>query len=227
MSDYDTFGADYFRKRQGNDILRQKSYCQERAYLETWLGQKFFQEGLLLDVGCSTGEFIDAIGWNKTCAYGMEISDYARGIASNKGIRFEHNLFNSTGMFDLVVFRGTIQYIPNPFEYIAKSFEALKPGGYILFLATPNTNSFYYRMFKTLPFLEEHLNHWIPCDTSLRMVLRNCGFDVKDVSYPYLGTPYAHIWSDHWKYMRKIFFKTSDRFAFWRSSMTVLAQRPK
>jgi SAM-dependent methyltransferase len=189
------------------------------------LGEKIFRDGQLLDVGCSTGEFIASLGWKIGNAYGMEISSYARSLAEKRGIRFDRDLASSEPFFDLVVFRGTIQYMPNPFEYIRRAAAVLKPGGHILFLATPNTNSPYYRLFKTIPFLEEEVNYWVPCDSAMRMVLRNVGLEVLEIQYPYWRTPYAAPLRDHLKFLRKLFFHTDDKFAFWRSSMSVLAQK--
>lgn len=226
QSDYNSFGKDYFRSRHGNDVLRQKSFKQEKAYLKNHLGGHVFEKGCLLDVGCSTGEFIKAVEWNVENCYGMEISQYARTQAEQAGIKFDKDLFNSTNYFDLIVYRGTIQYIPNPFEYIQKSYDALKPEGCIAFFATPNSNSIYYRLFKTLPFLEEKLNYLIPSDTSLVMNLQNAGFEIVDVSFPYLSTPYASPIVDHVKFLKKLVFKTHDKFPFWKSSMVVLAKKP-
>jgi len=225
MSNYDQFGEDYFRTRRGNDPLRQLNFQQERDYLKHYLCEKLFQEGLLLDVGCSTGEFIEAIGWNVKNAYGMEISTHARAIAEKKGIKFDRHIFNTEDYFDLIVFRGTIQYLPNPFDYMKAAFVALKNGSHVVFLATPNSNSIYYRLFKTLPFLEEHLNYLIPCDKSLTMNLKNCGFKIIDIDFPYLKSPYSRLISDHLKFLKRLVFRTDDRFAFWRSSMNVLAKK--
>jgi SAM-dependent methyltransferase len=225
MSDYNKFGKDYFKSRSGNDPLRNLSFLREKNYILSFLGPNVFESGILLDVGCSTGEFIDAIGWTKDHAFGMEISDYARSIAADKGIRFKKNLLNTDNFFDLVVFRGTIQYFLNPFEYIQRAFACLKPGGHVVFLATPNSNSPYYCLFNTLPFLEEKLNYLIPSDVSLAMNLRNAGFEIIDIDYPYIGTPYASPISDHLRFLRKLIFKTEDKFPFWRSVMSIVARK--
>lgn len=226
MSDYNEFGKDYFKTRVGNDPLRQMSYVQEKGYLASWLGEGIFEAGSLLDVGCSTGEFIEATGWNKAGAYGMEVSEFARGIAESKGINFSRDIFNSDGFFDVVVFRGTIQYIPTPFQYIERAFACLKPGGHVVFLATPNSNSPYYMLFKTLPFLEEKLNYLIPSDASLKMNLINVGFEILSIDYPYIGIPYANPISDHLKFLKKLLFRTNDKFPFWRSMIWVVARKP-
>lgn len=226
MRDYDEFGKDYFRNRLGNDPLRQLSFIREKHYLVSILGKEIFERGTLLDVGCSTGEFIDAIDWNKNRVFGMEISNYARGIAEKKGIRFDKDLFNTDNFFDMVVFRGTIQYLPNPFEYIQRAFACLKQGGHVAFLATPNSNSLYYFLFRTLPFLEEKLNYLIPSDGSLSMNLKNAGFEIVNIDYPYIGSPYANVITDHLKFVTKLILRTEDKFAFWRSMMNVLARKP-
>ena len=178
----------------------------------------------MLDVGCSTGEFLETIGWDLSQAYGMEISEFAKQRAQKAGISFDKHLFSETDFFDLVVFRGTIQYLPSPFEYLYAAYRCLKPGGH-LFLLAPNTGSLYYRLFKTLPFLEEELHFWIPSDTSLTMVLRNCGFKAISVVRPYLGSPYARPVRDHLKFLAKLLFRTKHRFAFWNNIMYVMAQK--
>ena len=226
MTDYEQFGKDYFRNRIGNDPVRLLSFLREKRYLVRFMGSEVFEKGKILDVGCSTGEFIEAIGWNRTGAYGMEISDFARTLAQDKGIRFDKTLFNTRDYFDVVVFRGTIQYLPNPFDCISGAFSCLKPGGHIVFLATPNSNSPYYLLFRTLPFLEEGLNYLIPNDVSLSMNLRNCGFEIVNVEYPYLRSPYAHPIRDHLKFVAKLICRTRDRFPFWRSMMSVVARKP-
>jgi len=225
MSNYDLFGNDYFERRIGNDPLRQQSFLIEKQYIKHKLGPEIFGIGRLLDIGCGTGEFIDALGWSKERAYGIEVSDHARGIATQKGIHFDRGLENSKEFFDLIVYRGTIQYLPNPFDSIYGAHASLRTNGHILFLATPNTNSFYYRHFETLPFLEERLNFWIPSDISLCMVLQNAGFEVREVKYPYFGTPYSRPINDHFKCLRKLLMNTADEFPFWGSSMWVLAKK--
>ena len=103
-----------------------------------------------------------------------------------------------------------------------------KPGGYIAFLATPNTNSPFYRLKKTLPFIDAPRNFYIPDDVGLAQTLTNFGFVVRETRYPYLGTPYAHPLRDHWRFLRNILSPRSTVIphAFWRSSMEMIAQKP-
>jgi SAM-dependent methyltransferase len=226
MASAETYNASYFRTRQGNDPARLAMFEQEKRHLQRVLDRNVFLKGRVLDVGCSTGEFLQAIGWDLHNAWGMEISEFARNKAEGIGIRFDRDLFGETDFFDMVVFRGTIQYLPSPFEYLYGAYRSLKPGG-CLFLTAPNTNALYYRCFKTLPFLEEHIHFWIPCDTSLRMVLSNCGFRDIEQTYPYLGSPYARPVRDHLKFIAKLLFHTDHRFAFWRNIVCVTARKPE
>ena len=75
-------------------------------------------------------------------------------------------------LYDLIIFRGTIQYISDPFQKISDAFESLKSGGKIVFLATPNTRSIYFYLFKTLPFLEDKYMYWLPSDANLQLFLK-------------------------------------------------------
>lgn len=226
MTAAEKYDAAFFRTRDGNDPLRARAFAQEKRLLEERLGQDVFRSGRVLDIGCSTGEFLKSTGWDLSRAWGMEVAEFAREKARGAGISFDRDVFSERDFFDLVVLRGTIQYLPSPFEYLYAAFRALKPGG-ALFVSAPNTNSLYYRLFGTLPFLEEDLHYWIPCDTSLKMVLRNCGFRDVEVRFPYWGSPYARPLRDHARFLAKLLFRTRRGFPFWRNIMYVFATKPR
>jgi len=221
-NNYDQFGSDYFENRVGNDKLRQLSFDLERQYIEKMIGVENLQAANILDVGCSTGEFYEAMKWGYQNKYGMEISEFARSMAESKGIKFDKDISNDN-FFDLIIFRGTIQYLKNPFEYIESAYRSLKKGGKIIFLATPNANSIYFRKFKTLPFLEESLNYYIPTDISLSMNLKNVGFEIRDLRYPYLLSPYSRPIMDHIKFIYKLIFNGNVKFPFWRNMIWLTA----
>jgi len=209
----------YFQNRNLNDKNRLKSFDQEKKFI-----YKYIKQGLVCDVGCSTGEFLDYVDWNGD-KYGMEISKSAKKIAKTSGISFKKDILNQTNFFDIVIFRGTIQHLANPFSYIQHAYNSLKPGGYIVFLATPNSNSLFYKIFNNLPVLKSEYNFYIPSDITLSNILVNNGFEVLEVEKPYLKSPYANYFSDHLKFIKKLIFRTNDAFAFWNSSMNVIAQK--
>ena len=84
MTEY--FNKQYFNNRFENDSKRLKSFQQEKELIN-----QFINKGILLDVGCSTGEFINNLNWNGQ-SYGMEISEYAIENAKLNGIKFDKNL---------------------------------------------------------------------------------------------------------------------------------------
>ena len=218
----DLYGEDYFETRLSNDPERLAQFRSEGELI-----RRYVRSGRAMDVGCSTGEFLSAIDWQDE-RFGMEISEYARAVAVEAGVRFDRDIFSESDYFDLVIFRGTIQHLDEPFKFIKHAFGALRPGGYVVFLATPNINSPFYRLKKTLPFLDAPRNFYVPDDISLAQTLTNFGFVVRETRYPYLGTPYARPLRDHWRFLRNLLSRRSTVIphAFWRSSMEMVAQKP-
>lgn len=214
------FSKDYFTNRFGNDPKRQKSFAQEKDLIN-----KYISSGTLLDIGCSTGEFIQSLGWPGKC-FGMEISPYAISVAMKKGIKFGRDLSNTKNYFDLIIFRGTIQHLDTPFAYLKKTYSALKPGGFVVFLATPNANSIYYKLWNTLPFLAPVANFYIPSDVTLTNAMKNFGFILKEIRYPYLTSPYASFFRDHLNFIKKL-LGFNVKFAFWRNSIELVFQKPR
>lgn len=210
---------EYYANRFGNDPRRQTAFKIEAEYLK-----RFVSKGTMLDVGCSTGEFEDVLAW-RGAVYGMELSDYARGFAERKGIHFDRDLLNSTEFFDLILFRGSIMHIDTPFLYMKESYRALKPGGYLIFLATANANSLYFKLWNTLGFLDPPTNFYIPTDHGLTNALRNFGFEIIDVRYPYWHSPYRRLLKDHFSFVMKL-LGSKRHFAFWRNMMEVVARKP-
>ncbi len=209
----------YFDTRHQNDPKRVRSIQQEKAFIN-----RHVQSGRVCDIGCSTGEFLETMAWPGE-RYGMEISALARSVAEGRGIRFDRSILNEKNFFDLVIFRGTIQHVPFPFLYLHLAYEALRPGGCVVFLATPNANSIYYKLFNTLPMLDAPTNFYIPSDVTLSNSLRNIGFRVVEVEYPYLESPYSAPVSDHLKFIAKCLFRTKVEFAFWKNSMNLIARK--
>lgn len=206
------YDKEYFKNRLENDVKRMESFRNEAS----WMG-KYIKNGNILDVGCSTGEFLNNVKWDGD-KYGMEISEYAQNIAKKNGINFNKNIFTEQDFFDAIIFRGTIQHIDTPLLYIKNSFNSLKKGGYIFFFATPNANSIYYKVWNTLPFLDPKCNFWIPSDKELINVMTNFGFTLIDKRYPYIKSPYSNPIKDHLYFILKL-IGLKVKFPFWRNSM--------
>tara|TARA_B100000941_G_C28495898_1_gene550950 strand:+ start:527 stop:1216 length:690 start_codon:yes stop_codon:yes gene_type:complete len=216
---------DYYisQKRFGNDIKRQKSFVIEKQYIQSLFHKRSLENLKILDIGCSTGEFIKSVFGDGQEIFGIEPSEFASDIASKNGIKIINDISEEDN-FDLIIYRGTIQYIPNPFESIMKTHRALKNKGKIIFLATPNTRSLYYLLFKTLPFLEDDLMYWVPSDICLKRTLENFGFINVELKYPYFKTPYSQPLLDLLRFFVKI-FTNRGKFAFPGNSISVSAEK--
>lgn len=212
--------AEYFEDRNLSDKLRLASYASERE-----LVTKYIKKGTLLDVGCSTGEMIAFYSWDGE-TYGMEIVDYAISEAIKRGVRFDKDLTNRVNYFDVIIFRGTIQHVDTPFLYIKLAMQALKPGGYLFFLATPNADSIYFKLWKTLPFLDmPNDTFFIPHEKWFVQAVENFGFKLCEKRFPYMKSPYANFVKDHFRFLCKI-CGAKVAFPFWKSSMELVFQKP-
>lgn len=212
------YGGGYFVDRIDDD-LRTQMELQEITRLKKYIPKK----GNVLDVGCGLGEFLSLFdhGWDK---YGIEISQYAIRKAKKRGVKF--TIPNKADNFDLVIFRGTIQHLDKPFSEIQKRIKQLKPGGFMVFLATPNTGGLYYRIFQDLPFLDPKRNFLIPSDKMFIHILENLGLKVKKIHYPYKETPYAHPLKDFFFFALRLFGIANKKHAFPKNMMEVYAQKP-
>lgn len=221
MNDFaNLYGDDYFKNRNFNDLKRVKSFEQEKIFIKKYVDL----DSIVCDVGCSTGEFLSAIDWSGP-KFGMDVNNDAIKLAHRSGISFEKDILNSEEFFDVIIFRGTIQHLPDPFGYIQKSYKALKNGGHIVFLATPNANSIVYKLFNTLPALDPKLNFYIPSDITLSNILQNFNFEVIKIARPYLGSPYANPLKDHIRFMNCLLTQSKPKFAFWGSMMNLIAMK--
>lgn len=216
------YDAAYFAQYVSNE-RRSIMYQDEASRI-----QALISGGKILDVGCGVGAFLSHFSPSDWDRHGVDVSDVAIQASRRAGIKvndFERAYNFSPELFDVIVFRGSLQLLPKPFETILKCIDLLRPGGWLVFLATPNSNSPYYRRFGTLPFLTPHANFLIPSDVMLRNILTNDGLDVQDVRYPYFRTPYCRLVIDGAMFLLS-FLGVRRKFAFWRSSMEVYAVKP-
>lgn len=214
------YTSDYFLSRCGNDFKRLRSFHDELNFINDYVDL----DGVVCDIGCSTGEFLKEIGWRGP-KFGMEINDEVIAIAQKSGIGFEKNILTELDFFDVVIFRGTIQHLPEPFYYLSKAYDSLKRGGVIILLATPNANSLVYKFFNNLPMLNPKLNFYIPSDITLQNVLINFNFKLIKIEYPYLKSPYRNLISDHYLFIKSIIFGHFYKFSFWKSMMNIMARK--
>lgn len=217
--DAELYERDYFNQYYVGDKQREEMYRQEyKRILER------VQPGRVLDVGCGVGGLLATFDdrWEK---FGYEPSEFAADRASKKGIKMLHTLndldFES---MDVVIFRGTLQHIAFPMSSLAQAEGILKHGGLLVVLATPDTDSLVYRIWRNLPALDAPRNWVLFGGTFLSNILARLGFVDVEVLHPYLGTPYASPLRDFVKFVVSLFFGWR-KFAFPGNMMEVYARK--
>ena len=214
----DGYEERYFDPRR-DDPRRAAAYRQE---LERVAERTGLTEGTVLDWGCGLGELLDLFPSDRWQKYGVEVSQLAIRESEAKGISFE--LPEREEWCDLVVFRGTLQHLPDPVESLRRAHAALRPGGWLVALATPNAGGVVYRIFQDLPALDPPLNWVVFSDRILEQCLVNLGFRDVSFEYPYLGSPYASPARDLVHFAAR-FVGVKRPFAFWRNMMECYARR--
>lgn len=117
--------------------------------------------GNLLDVGCSTGQFLAKARGQGFDVAGIEFSEgSARFAADHFGLAVQqgsiHQCTLPAGSLDMVTMFDVIEHVPDPASDITAAWELLKPGGWFV-LSTPNIDGLFPRLsFK----LAGALNYW-------------------------------------------------------------------
>lgn len=192
-----------------------KSSLRDDMYkIENELVTNFLKKGHILDVGCGGAFFLDSFDNKNYDKYGVEYGDDGFKVASSKYpakiLQGEFPLLKDIkdNSMDLVIFRGVLEHVINPKDYLKKAKKVLKKGGYIFITATPNLNSLCADIFRN------NFNQHIPAehiilfnDEHLKTYLKELNFNLTSERIFYLETPYANIYEDARKITKAIELK--------------------
>jgi SAM-dependent methyltransferase len=128
--------------------MRQRKISKRRHLIEHYSG---FQEGALLDVGCSTGLFLNEMsraGWK---VWGVEPVTVAANFAKQY---FDLNVFNglleespfTPGSFDVITFWDVLEHTFSPKSTLTRASVLLRGNG-LLAISIPNWDSLERRLF--------------------------------------------------------------------------------
>jgi SAM-dependent methyltransferase len=153
--------------------------------LDRWVDRKaaleqYKRSGAILDLGCSSGSFLEFIRSDAWKLFGVEMSaDGAKTAEGRSGAKvFVGDILDAPfppESFDVITCFDVLEHLHEPRKVLAKVKEWLKPGG-IFYVLVPNIDSAEARFFKSYWCgleLPRHLFHYSP--TSLKSLAKSVG----------------------------------------------------
>ena len=160
----------YYNTEKHQELV--KSELRDEMYkLEYDFVTNFIDGGNVLDVGCGGGFFLDVFDSSRFDKFGVEYGDdgfnTAYGKYPDKVYQGQFpdldNIENDS--FDLIIFRGVLEHVVNPKDYLMKASQVLKNNGWLFISATPNLNSLCADLFR------DKFNQHIQLSTSYILVI--------------------------------------------------------
>ncbi len=171
--------------------------AQHMRHTAPWVSQ-----GRLLDIGCSTGLFLDLARKKGFDVSGIEFSpDSAHFAREHFGLTVTGGdiraLDAASGLYDVVTMFDVIEHVPDPLSDMRAIYDRLKPGG-LFVVSTPNIDGLFPRL--SLP-LAKMLDHWPHAEPpyhlyqfsvgSLSRMLAEAGFAVEAVNHDKMALSYS------------------------------------
>ena len=179
--------------------------------------------GRVLDVGCGLGWLLSALddGWRR---HGLEVSDFAAARARDHAEIFTGALLDYPSRpdpFDLIVMHHVIEHMADPEANLVKLSELLAPDGWLI-LGTPDFDSGCARRFGAkYRLLHDPTHVSLFSNDSMHRMLRDHGFDIRRVDYPFFDTAYFTE-----ENLRRLFDTDAISPPFYGNFMTFYCQKP-
>jgi SAM-dependent methyltransferase len=158
----------------------EKLYLKGLRSVERQLGAA----GRILDVGCSTGRFLDIakrVGWE---CHGLELNHTEAKIARAKGFEIQECLLskaNSAKVFDAITLWDVFEHIKDGYLFLKEARKLLRPSG-IVFVQSPTRDSLAARVLQAECNMFDGLEHVnLYGNESLNTLCSRAGYEV--VSY--------------------------------------------
>jgi SAM-dependent methyltransferase len=160
--------------------------------------------GTLLDLGCSSGSFLEYMRNEPWKLFGIEMSERTAKTAEVRsgGEIFVGSILDASfarESFDVITCFDVLEHLYEPRRVMAKVADWLKPGG-IFYVLVPNVDSAEGRVFRSYWHgleLPRHLFHYSP--RSLRYLAESAGLievSVESHRNPAVGTGLRYVWDD-------------------------------
>jgi SAM-dependent methyltransferase len=179
---YEKLAENYAYTDSGDNMENLKFYYYKLADLIL----KKISRGRVLDVGCSSGGFLDCLpGWER---HGIEL-DYR--YAEQAKIKYGNNIHIGTlddyqcaeGYFDVIALQDVLDHMPDPLQALAKCNALLKPDGLFVVKVHDISCLFAKLMGKNFYALIPPVHVVYFNRMNLFKALNICGFEVKKCWY--------------------------------------------
>jgi len=165
---------------------------------------QYKQSGALLDLGCSSGSFLELMRGESWKLYGIEMSaEVARTAEAKSGAEvFVGSILDAhfpPASFDVITCFDVLEHLYEPRRVMARVSEWLKPGG-IFYVLVPNIDSAEGRVLGSYWHgleLPRHLFHYSPA--SLKYLAKAAGLtevSLETRRNPAVGTGLRYVWDD-------------------------------
>jgi ubiquinone/menaquinone biosynthesis C-methylase UbiE len=169
-----------------NDTRRADPYITQRIIANL----QPTTEGLYLDIGCGTGNYLQALMDNGYTMYGVDPSDVMLEKAKEKCAdativkAVVENLPFADQMFDGVVGNFTLHHWTDLQQGLSELYRVMKPGSHAVFLSFTPKQMFGYWLCHYFPKMMERSAALVPSEANMIVLLRDAGFSsVKTEKY--------------------------------------------
>jgi len=178
-------------------------YSPVRFERELTIFRRFCDGGSVLDVGCSTGAFLNQLQMQFPGSYapaGTDVAGAPLDYTAGRGIRViregfvEHDF--GAERFDAITFWAVMEHLAVPARFLKKAADLLKAGGHC-FILVPNMRSLAVRLLgaRYRYIMPEHLNYFTP-ETLTRFAATESRFAIQSLQSTHFNP--LVIWQD-WK----------------------------
>lgn len=222
----------YYYNKYNNDrdtnkveLAKKRKLCYEndKTFIDKNCNTMFTN---ILDIGCGNSSFLSLFNSKNKTGYDIDKNIIIKNKLKYPNTNFIDNLneIKNDEQFDLIIFRGTFQYIRD-LNYIKEFINKhLTKNGYLVILSLPNKNSPLAEIQRENWGLYNPIEMFNIFSLSSTKKLFNA-YKIIDIDFPYLDTPYADEKNDMIKFKELISKNKQQKFPFWGSMMQIIFQK--